>query len=128
MKKIQMMMLMMLVAFVGVAVQSCGDDDPESTQSYTLKFTLQDTGNLDQASAEAMAYKLSNVTKTVKCTESQAKRALDEAMEESVSTFPVDDNEGNYLEYTIKVYLVDSSNKEIYSKLLVIKDGKRTVR
>ena len=129
MKKIQVMMLMMLVVFMGMSVQSCGsDDDPETSQNYTLKVSLHDIGNLDPTSSTYMASILPNYTRTVKCTESQAKQALDLALEESKTSIPIADEEGNLLNYTLKFYLVDESNKEVYSKLLVIYDGQRTVK
>ena len=129
MKKFQVMMLMMLVAFMGLSVQSCGsDDDPETSQNYTLKVSLHDIGNLDPTSSTYMASILPNYTQTVKCTESQAKQALDLAIEENKTSIPIADEEGNLLNYTLKFYLVDESNKEVYSKLLVIYDGQRTVK
>jgi len=122
-------MLMMLVAFMGMSVQSCGsDDDPETSQNYTLKVSLHDIGNLDPTSSTYMASILPNYTRTVKCTESQAKQALDLAIEENKTSIPIADEEGNLLNYTLKFYLVDESNKEVYSKLLVIYDGQRTVK
>ena len=129
MKKFQVMMLMMLVAFMGLTVQSCGDDDePDATQSYTLKVSLQDPGNLDPASAEIIRTQFATIAQTVRCTASQAKTALDQAMDEFAYSIPVADDGGNYLEYSVRFYLVDSSNTEVYSKTMVIKDGKRTVR
>ncbi|MBR3081105.1 MAG: hypothetical protein IKH01_15060 [Prevotella sp.] len=129
MKKIQVMMLMMLVAFMGLCVQSCGsDDDPETVQNYTLKVALQDTGNLDAASASDMAAILPNYSQTMRCTESQAKKALDLAMEENKTSIPVANENGEYVNYTLKFYIVDDSNKEVYSRLLIIKDGTWTVK
>ena len=128
MKKFQVMMLMMLVAFMGLSVQSCGDDDPEAVQNYTLKVALQDAGNMDEASATYMASILPNYTQTVRCTESQAKQALDLAIQERQTSIPVTNEEGEYVNYTLKFYLVDDSNKEVYSKLLIIKDGQRTIK
>ena len=129
MKKIQVMMLMMLVAFMGLCVQSCGsDDDPETVQNYTLKVALHDTGNLDEASATAMASILPNYSQTMRCTESQAKKALDIAMEENKTSIPVANGNGEFVNYTLKFYIVDESNKEVYSRLLIIKDGTWTVK
>ena len=129
MKKIQVMMLMMLVTFMGLTVQSCGsDDEPSVRQNYTLKFALQDTGNLSPASIDYISAQMGNTSKTVNCTAAEAKAALDQSLEQYGSTIPVVDDEGNYLNFTIKFYLVDDSNKEIYSRLMVIKDGKRTIK
>ncbi len=129
MKKFQVMMLMMLVAFMGLTVQSCGsDDEPDANQDYTLKVALQDSGNLDPASAEIIRYQFAAISQTVRCTASQAKTALSQSIDEYASTIPVADDGGNYLEYSVRFYLVDSSNTEVYSKTMVIKDGKRTVR
>ena len=114
---------------MGLSVQSCGsDDDPDTIQNYTLKVALQDTGNLDSASATYMASILPNYTQTVKCTESQAKKALDLAIEENQTSIPVANEEGDYLNYTLKFYLVDDSNKEVYSRLMIMKDGQRTIK
>ena len=130
MKKFQVMMLMMLVAFMGLSVQSCGsdDDDTDAVQNFTLKVALQDAGNLDPASATYMETILPNYTQTVRCTKAQAKLALDQAIQENQTSIPVADAEGNYMNYTLKFYLVDDSNKEVYSKLLIIKDGQRTIK
>ena len=46
MKKIQIMMLMMLVALMGMTVQSCGSDDGDETKLYTLSMELSDPGTL----------------------------------------------------------------------------------
>ncbi len=49
MKKIQSMMLMLLVAVMGMCVQSCGDDDNNSSpvlSMYTIQAKLVDKGNL----------------------------------------------------------------------------------
>ena len=64
----------------------------------------------------------------MRCTESQAKQALDIAMEENKTSIPVANENGEYVNYTLKFYLVDESNKEVYSKLLVIKDGSWTIK
>jgi hypothetical protein len=130
MKKFQVMMLMMLVAFMGLTIQSCGSDDdaPSSKQNYTLKVALVDTGNLTPASIDYISAQMAGTSKTVKCTAVEAKAALDQTLDEYGSTIPVTDDEGNYLDFTIKFYLVDDSNKEIYSRLMVIKDGKRTIK
>ena len=114
---------------MGLCVQSCGsDDDPETVQNYTLKVALQDTGNMDAASASAMASILLNYTQTMRCTESQAKKALDLAMEENKTSIPVANENGEFVNYTLKFYIVDESNKEVYSRLLIIKDGTWTVK
>ena len=115
---------------MGLSVQSCGsdDDDTDAVQNFTLKVALQDAGNLDPASATYMETILPNYTQTVRCTKAQAKLALDQAIQENQTSIPVADAEGNYMTYTLKFYLVDDSNKEVYSKLLTMKDGQRTIK
>ena len=55
MKKIQMMLAMMLMAFVGFALQSCGSDDNDDPQPQTQKFSweiiLSDPGTLSTEEA-----------------------------------------------------------------------------
>ena len=55
MKKFQTMMLMMLVAFMGMAVQSCGDDDDKVKVEVYYGFNLSKVkiikGNEDTADA-----------------------------------------------------------------------------
>lgn len=46
MKKIQMMFAVVLVAFMAMAVQSCGSDKDDSTHNLTVKLTVVEKGEL----------------------------------------------------------------------------------
>jgi hypothetical protein len=54
MKKIQTLMLTLLVVVMGMAVQSCGKDDDNLTTPYTISATVdvQDKGSLTDAQIE----------------------------------------------------------------------------
>ncbi len=87
------MMLMLLVAVMGLCVQSCGDDD--NLSMYTIQAKLVDKGNLG---ADAVA-------------------------QINPASFPTKgENDVNAI-YTIKIYITNSAGKEIYSRMLEIKDG-----
>ena len=56
MKKIQTLMLTLLVVVMGMAVQSCGSDDDNLTTSYTMSATLdvKDKGSLTDEQIETL--------------------------------------------------------------------------
>lgn len=130
MEKLKSFMLIMLVTLMGGVITSCGDDDEENNgngglASYTLNVTISDKGTLPdvyyqalQASFQRVSTNYDNVSVEV------AKAALDEALKEAIKndSFVID----NY-NYTIEFYIADSSGNKVYSRYIIVKDGKATL-
>lgn len=131
-----MMMLMMLTAFMGFALQSCGSDDDnksEATDTYTMSLEIVDKGDLSDAEAafvngvikEEMD-KNKDIT-TVTATETQAKAALDAAIkikqDELEAAF-----KGNTLKFTLAFILRNSSKKVVYQRNVLVDGEKITVQ
>ncbi len=122
MKKIGTMMLMLFVACMGMALQSCGSDDDSSEKaSYTLSGSLTDKGNLPDEAAAVIQATISQASETIVATLSNAKSRMDQSINASKSAFPTAYN------YTITFYLKDSAGKVQYTKRLVVKDQKITI-
>ena len=122
MKKIQSMMLMLLVAVMGMCVQSCGDDDNNSSL-YTIQAKLVDKGNLSDDAVAQVNQLCDAVKRTDTATEDAVIKALDTTMPSFAASFPTKgENDVNAI-YTIKIYITNSAGKEIYSRRIEIKDG-----
>ena len=125
MKKFQTLMLSMLVAFVGFAVQSCGsDDDNKDRQQYTLTAELTSTGNLTDAEIASFQNTLAGVNNTVTATESEAKKAIDLSVDRYKDAFKNTENKN----YTITFILKNASGKVVYQKALIIEGQNVTVK
>jgi len=127
MKKFETMMLMLLIAFMGMALQSCGsdsDDEEDTKASYTLTAALTDKGNLPEEAVAFIEPELKLMSKTFTATLAEAKAALDETMQLYKSTFAVEDG----FHYTITFYLKDSAGKEKYSKRIIVNGSNVTVQ
>lgn len=129
-----MMMLMMLTAFMGFALQSCGSDDDnksEATDTYTMSLEIVDKGELSDAEVEYLnnriAKKLaeSGAPTTVTATETQAKAALDLAITMHKSTFE-EEFKGNTLKFTLAFILRNSSKKVVYQRNVLV-DGENVI-
>ena len=142
MKKIQMMMLMMLTAFMGFALQSCGSDDDnksEATDTYTMSLEIVDKGDLsddDAAFVNAMikegiqeAMSKSGATTTVTATETQAKVALDLIITASKSELEnAFKGSSNTKKFTLAFVLRNSSKKVVYQRNVLVDGEKITVQ
>ena len=121
MKKIQSMMLMLLVAVMGLCVQSCGDDD--NLSMYTIQAKLVDKGNLGADAVAQINQLCDAIKRTDTATEDAVIKALDTTMPSFAASFPTKgENDVNAI-YTIKIYITNSAGKEIYSRRIEIKDG-----
>lgn len=135
MKKIQMMMLMMLTAFMGFAFQSCGSDDEktEVTGTYTMGLVITDKGDLSDAEYtmvnNMIQQAMSQATTTVNATETQAKAALDAAIKiyqpQLESGFK---GSGNTKKFTMAFQLKNSSGKVVYQRNVLVDGEKVTVQ
>lgn len=133
-----MMMLMMLTAFMGFALQSCGSDDDnksEATDTYTMSLEIVDKGDLSDDDAafvndmikEQMAeYK--DIT-TVTATETQAKAAMDKSINMYKSVLEASfKGTGNTKKFTLAIILRNSSKKVVYQRNVQVDGEKITVQ
>lgn len=133
MKKIQMMLAMMLMAFVGFALQSCGsDDNDEPVDTYSWDVVISDRGTLSDEELELYNEMLEEcrkpgakypITGSNTGTLSQAKKKIDESLnlyksgfEEKLKEFKNEDK------LTLSFILKDSKGAVVYTKYLKI-DG-----
>ena len=129
MKTIKSLMLMMLMVFVGGVICSCGDDKDDDnggiTGTYTLHCTISDPGTLPEQQAAIMKQALErNVNKEMpNITLELAKKALDIAIDDAIAYGTYDDQEYNF---TIEFYITDANGNKVYSRSIVVKDGKAT--
>ena len=131
MKQFKNFFLIALMVLVGGMVSSCGSDDDNNggggsgLGTYTLKCHISDYGTLPEAYAKILNDGLEqnvnqqypNVSLDI------VKKALDEAVEESLKTGNYEESQYNY---TIEFYIVDSAGKKVYSRYIIVKDGKAT--
>lgn len=135
MKKIQMMMLMMLTAFMGFALQSCGSDDDnksEATDTYTMSLEIVNKGDLTDDEAEFVNGLIQEGMKdakdlTVTTTETKAKAALDAAItaykSELENAFK---SSKNPKKFTLAFILRNSSKKVVYQRNVLV-DGENVI-
>lgn len=120
MKKIQMMLAMMLMAFVGFALQSCGSDDNDDPQPQTQKFSweiiLSDPGTLSTEEAAVINDMLANYDKSKGSntgTLEQAKAYIDNVLNTNKTAF--------------EAYLQQFQNEDKFTLSFILKDEKGTV-
>lgn len=128
-----MMMLMMLTAFMGFALQSCGSDDDnksEATDTYTMSLEIVDKGDLSDAEAAFVNDEIQEKMKDVKdltvtTTETKAKAALDAAISANKSELE-NAFKGNTLKFTLAFILRNSSKKVVYQRNVQV-DGENVI-
>lgn len=89
MKKIQTLMLTLLVVVMGMAVQSCGKDDDNVTTPYTISATVdvKDQGTLTDAQVEQLKNGFSKTETANYASDAAAKSATDQAVQTYKSQF-----------------------------------------
>lgn len=130
MKKIQMMLAMMLMAFVGFALQSCGSDDNDDPQPQTQKFSweiiLSDPGTLSTEEAAVINEMLASYDKSKGSntgTLEQAKAYIDKVLTENKAAFEAYLQQfQNEDKFTLSFILKDEKGAVVYTKYLKI-DG-----
>ena len=128
MKKIQSMMLMLLVAVMGLCVQSCGSDDngPDGgdvLESFTLQAKIIDSGNLGDEAVAQINMICAAMKRTDTATENSIKKALDATIPAFAASLPTKgENDVNAI-YTIRIFVTNSADKEIYGRNVEVKDG-----
>ena len=116
---------------MGGVICSCGSDDDDdngggsATGTYTLHCTISDYGTLPKQQAAIMKQALEqNVNKEMpNITLELAKKALDIAIDDAIAYGTYDDQEYNF---TIEFYITDANGNKVYSRSIVVKDGKAT--
>lgn len=130
MKQFKNFFLIALLVLVGGMVSSCGSDDDDNgggngLGTYTLKCHLSDPGTLPAEAATLINSQLEQtVNETVNNVSLETvKKELDAAVQEAIK-------EGGYSEspynFTIEFYIVDSKGSKVYSRYIIVKDGKAT--
>jgi len=89
MKKIQTLMLTLLVVVMGMAVQSCGKDDDNLTTPYTISATVdvQDKGSLTDAQIETLKNSFRKSETANYASDAAAKSATDLSVQTYKSQF-----------------------------------------
>ena len=130
-----MMMLMMLTAFMGFALQSCGSDDDnksEATDTYTMSLEIVDKGDLSDAEAAFVNDEIQEGMKdakdlTVTTTETKAKAALDAAITVYKPMLEASfKGKGNTKKFTLAFILRNSSKKVVYQRNVQV-DGENVI-
>lgn len=87
MKKIQTLMLTLLVVVMGMAVQSCGKDDNSVTTPYTISATVdvKDQGSLSDAAIEKLKNSFRKSETADYASDAAAKSATDQAVQANKS-------------------------------------------
>ncbi len=125
MKKLEMMMLMLLVAFMGMTLQSCGsDDDGDVVSTFYLSADLTDEGTLPTEEVSVLKATLIDYKSEIKASLALAKAALDKAVNDSKSAFA--SQEG--YKYTLTFFLKDTSGNIKYSKKVVVNGNTVTIQ
>jgi len=89
MKKIQTLMLTLLVVVMGMAVQSCGKDDDNLTTPYTISATVdvKDKGSLTDEQIETFKKGFSMTGTANYASDAAARSAADQAFQAYKSQF-----------------------------------------
>lgn len=130
-----MMMLMMLTAFMGFALQSCGSDDDnksEATDTYTMSLEIVNPGDLSSDEVEFVNGMIQEKMKDVKdltvtTTETLAKAALDAAIDKNKKDLEESfKDSGNTKKFTLAFILRNSSKKVVYQRNVLV-DGENVI-
>lgn len=136
MEKIKSLMLMVVMIVMSGMVCSCGSDDDDNNNgggsgstigTYVLHCTLSDAGTMPKEYADILKKSLEESVNTAYQNVSLdvVKAALDTAVEDAIRNGSYDNEQYNY---TIEFYITDSNNKKVYSRYIVVKDGKATAK
>lgn len=128
MKTMQKFFMMMVVVLMTGFMTSCGsDDDNNNTGSlgtYTIGLTVSDKGTLSDLEVTTMNSVLKNMEQTfTNVSQFRAKEAF-EASFKSIDTSKL----GTDKDYTLEYFLKDGNDSKIASHLIIVKDGKVTLK
>lgn len=133
MKKIQTMLLMLLVAVMGMCVQSCGSDDdntPSMSSSYTMNVVLdvKNKGSLSNEQLEMLKNKFTQTGTAQYISDYAAKQssrtAVQAAYDEIKATFSDVDWSDEKADFAIVITTTNNSTqKEIAKSKIIFNKG-----
>jgi hypothetical protein len=127
MKTMQKFFMMMVVVLMTGFMTSCGSDDDNNSDSlgtYTIGLTVSEQGTLSDLEVTTMNSVLKNMEQTfTNVSQFRAKEAF-EASFKSIDTSKL----GTDKDYTLEYFLKDGNGSKIASHLIIVKDGKVTLK
>lgn len=127
MKTMQKFFMMMVVVLMTGFMTSCGSDDDNNSDSlgtYTIGLTVSEQGTLSDLEVTTMNSVLKNMEQTfTNVSQFKAKEAF-EASFKSIDTSKL----GTDKDYTLEYFLKDGNGSKIASHLIIVKDGKVTLK
>ena len=123
----QKFFMMMVVVLMTGFMTSCGSDDDNNSDSlgtYTIGLTVSEQGTLSDLEVTTMNSVLKNMEQTfTNVSQFKAKEAF-EASFKSIDTSKL----GTDKDYTLEYFLKDGNGSKIASHLIIVKDGKVTLK
>ena len=117
---------MVLVAFMGLVVQSCNNDD--DVDFYTMRIDITDRGNLPDTFFKAYEARFSSSQRVNYASLSDAKAYLRRSLQENKSSIEealVKDN--NTYNFTLSYLLINNSGEQVYKISYKIEGTKVTI-
>ena len=119
--------MMMVVVLMTGFMTSCGSDDDNNSDSlgtYTIGLTVSDKGTLSDLEYNALIITLKNMEQTfTNVSQFRAKEAFETSFK-SIDTSKL----GTDKDYTLEYFLKDGNGSKIASHLIIVKDGKVTLK
>ena len=123
----QKFFMMMVVVLMTGFMTSCGSDDDNNSDSlgtYTIGLTVSDKGTLSDLEVTTMNSVLKNMEQTfTNVSQFRAKEAFETSFK-SIDTSKL----GTDKDYTLEYFLKDGNGSKIASHLIIVKDGKVTLK
>jgi hypothetical protein len=127
MKTMQKFFMMMVVVLMTGFMTSCGSDDDNNSDSlgtYTIGLTVSEQGTLSDLEVTTMNSVLKNMEQTfTNVSQFRAKEAFETSFK-GIDTSQL----GTDKDYTLEYFLKDGNGSKIASHLIIVKDGKVTLK
>lgn len=127
MKTMQKFFMMMVVVLMTGFMTSCGSDDDNNSDilgTYTIGLTVSEQGTLSDLEVTTMNSVLKNMEQTfTNVSQFRAKEAFETSFK-SIDTSKL----GTDKDYTLEYFLKDGNGSKIASHLIIVKDGKVTLK
>ena len=127
MKTMQKFFMMMVVVLMTGFMTSCGSDDDNNSGSlgtFTIGMTVSDQGTLSDLEYNAMNMTLKNMEQTfTNVSQFRAKEAFETSFK-GIDTSQLSTEKN----YTLEYFLKDGNGSKIASHLIIVKDGKVTLK
>ena len=127
MKTMQKFFMMMVVVLMTGFMTSCGSDDDNNSDSlgtYTIGLTVSEQGTLSDLEVTTMNSVLKNMEQTfTNVSQFRAKEAFETSFN-SIDTSQLSTEKN----YTLEYFLKDGNGSKIASHLIIVKDGKVTLK